>query len=93
MDRRPRSSSISSQASEYSDRDGSESITPTTTKHVRSVTAIRHNSVVSAMLTSNSLRDCNQVNDMVTKCLSGKEESFMCNTAHRYLAKCTTRDC
>ena len=93
MHQRPRSSSVSSQASEPSDeRDGSDRIITSTPNHVRSVTSIRHNSVVSAMLTSNSLRDCNQVNDMVTKCLVGKEESFMCNTAHRYLAKCTSRD-
>ena len=93
MHRRPRSSSVSSQASEYSDeRDGSDRIITTTPTPVRTVTSIRHNSVVSAMLASNSLRDCTQVNDMVTKCLVGKEESFMCNTAHRYLAKCTSRD-
>jgi hypothetical protein len=86
MQQRSRSSSISSQSSETP---GSDVVLSTTPQPVRrGNTFHRHNSVVSAMLTSNSLRDCGQVNDMVSKCMSRKEESVMCNTAHRYMANC-----
>ena len=91
MEGRPRSESVSSVVSSDSSG-GSERMFSTTSRPDRRVTTLRHNSVVAAMLASNSLRDCNQVEDMVTKCMSGKEKSFMCQTAHRYFAKCNTPD-
>lgn len=94
MDRRPRSGSVSSVASgaELVEKEGNERMLSTTPQQVRPVTALRHNSIVAAMLTSNALRDCNQVQDMVTKCVSDNEKSFMCQTAHRYFAKCAGPD-
>lgn len=82
-------SSITSQ--EFSERDAPEKLLSTApTNQPRKVTAVRHNSVVSAMLVSNSLRDCSQVEDMVTKCVAGKEKSYMCSTAQRYFTQCNS---
>eukprot|EP00536_Pseudo-nitzschia_multiseries_P010785 jgi/Psemu1/307598/fgenesh1_kg.341_\ len=44
------------------------------------------NSVVEAMITSNNLRNCAEVEEMVTKCLqySKDDQSFVCKSAKRY---------
>ena len=48
-----------------------------------------HNSVVEAMITSNNLRNCHEVEEMVVKCLNNKDkESFVCKTAQRYIGRC-----
>mmetsp|Transcript_9218 Transcript_9218/g.19349 ORF Transcript_9218/g.19349 Transcript_9218/m.19349 type:complete len:109 (+) Transcript_9218:174-500(+) len=48
-----------------------------------------HNSVVSAMITSNNLRNCREVEEMVVQCLNTKDkESHMCKTAQRYIGGC-----
>ena len=46
---------------------------------------VRHNSVVTAMLSSNTLRDCHQVNAMFTQCQrSDDNQSRICDTARNY---------
>ena len=48
-----------------------------------------HNSVVEAMITSNNLRNCHEVEEMVVKCLNNKDkESFVGKTAQRYIGRC-----
>lgn len=93
MEGRSRSSSISSLvADEPSEREMSDRVMSSSTvlpSH-RSVKGMKHNSVVAAMLASNSLRDCSQVEDMVSKCVAGKDQAFMCQTAQRYFAKCSS---
>jgi hypothetical protein len=56
----------------------------------RPVTTIDRNPVVAAMITSNTLRDCRQVEEMVSKCVKGSEKSFLCQTAQRYFTTCKT---
>jgi hypothetical protein len=48
-----------------------------------------HSAVVQAMITSNNLRNCREVEDMVAQCASTVDkESFVCKTAHRYFVGC-----
>jgi hypothetical protein len=47
------------------------------------------NSVVQAMITSNNLRNCHEVEEMVVRCLDNKDkQSFVCKTAQRYIGGC-----
>ena len=47
------------------------------------------NSVINAMITSNNLRNCREVEDMVSQCLMNSDkDSIMCLTAQRYLGGC-----
>jgi hypothetical protein len=61
-------------------------------RRTRRVSNVDRNPVIAAMITSNTLRDCNQVEDMVSKCVNSprKEKTFMCQTAHGYLMNCKT---
>ena len=55
----------------------------------RRTTSVDRNPVVAAMITSNTLRDCGQVEEMVSKCVgSGNHKTVMCETAQRYLLNC-----
>uniref|UniRef100_A0A7S4AJV5 Uncharacterized protein n=1 Tax=Pseudo-nitzschia australis TaxID=44445 RepID=A0A7S4AJV5_9STRA len=56
-----------------------------TSTHRRRSSSI-NNSVVEAMITSNNLRNCREVMDMVIKCQTNNDDgkSFVCNTAQRY---------
>ena len=69
--------------------------TPTPGHHQRRSTVPQHSPVVQAMLTSNTLRDCRQVEEMFTKCMtyssSNSRDSFMCQTAERYFSTCTKK--
>ena len=48
-----------------------------------------NNSVIQAMITSNNLRNCREVEDMVIQCLNNKDkQSFVCKTAQRYIGGC-----
>mmetsp|Transcript_68636 Transcript_68636/g.76760 ORF Transcript_68636/g.76760 Transcript_68636/m.76760 type:complete len:88 (-) Transcript_68636:91-354(-) len=48
-----------------------------------------HNTVVQAMITSNNLRNCREVEEIVSQCINNKDhESFMCETALRYKGGC-----
>ena len=51
---------------------------------------INNNSaVVQAMITSNNLRNCTEIEQMVSTCINNKDnESFMCKTALRYHGGC-----
>jgi hypothetical protein len=48
------------------------------------------NPVYSAMLRSNTMRDCYQVQDMMTQCMQHQRDndSFVCQTAEQYYWKC-----
>jgi hypothetical protein len=47
------------------------------------------NSVIQAMITSNNLRNCREVEEMVSQCLMNSDkDSIMCLTAQRYLGGC-----
>mmetsp|Transcript_21288 Transcript_21288/g.52748 ORF Transcript_21288/g.52748 Transcript_21288/m.52748 type:complete len:115 (-) Transcript_21288:290-634(-) len=60
---------------------------PSTNAHRR--TKSINNSVVQAMITSNNLRNCREVQEMVVQCLNNKDDkSFMCQTAQRYIGGC-----
>ena len=53
-----------------------------------------YNPVYLAMLSANTMRDCSQVQAMMTQCLQsfndGKEDHpFMCQTAEQYYLKCS----
>ena len=52
--------------------------------------SVTNNSVVEAMITSNNLRNCAEVQDMILRCRSERENKssvpFVCKTAHRYFA-------
>jgi hypothetical protein len=49
----------------------------------------RHNAVVTAMLSSNTLRDCHQVDAMFTQCQSSDDnQSRICETARNYFRRC-----
>lgn len=48
-----------------------------------------HTAVVQAMITSNNLRNCREVEEIVSQCINNKDhESFMCETALRYNGGC-----
>ena len=83
---RQRSSSISSQVTIESESGESGNLS---SPPRRTTTSVDRNPVVAAMITSNTLRNCHQVEDMVSKCVnSPNEKSFMCQTAQKYLMNC-----
>jgi hypothetical protein len=48
-----------------------------------------HNAVVTAMLSSNTLQDCHQVDAMFTQCQSSDDnQSRICETARNYFRRC-----
>eukprot|EP00526_Cylindrotheca_closterium_P027764 CAMPEP_0113609638 /NCGR_PEP_ID=MMETSP0017_2-20120614/4602_1 /TAXON_ID=2856 /ORGANISM="Cylindrotheca closterium" /LENGTH=90 /DNA_ID=CAMNT_0000518477 /DNA_START=73 /DNA_END=345 /DNA_ORIENTATION=+ /assembly_acc=CAM_ASM_000147 len=86
MTYRPRSSSVTSQSSV--DEGASELQSPAAHSRLRRNMSEK-NPVVMAMIKSNTLRNCNDVQDMVSQCMnSGDDKSFMCKTAHSYIANC-----
>jgi hypothetical protein len=78
--------------------DASSSSTPTSTscsafahptKIMSSTSQVRHNSIVIAMLSSNTLRDCHQVTAMFSQCQKiDDNESRICDTARNYIRQC-----
>jgi len=84
-DRRHRSNSVSSIESTTSEQG------PTTTKMVARKT--QYNPLFASMLNTNTLRNCNEVQAMMTQCLQHKyknqdDVSFVCHTAEKYMSKC-----
>ena len=79
-------------ATYYSDSESvvvsaTEALAPT--HPARRATTVDRNPVVAAMITSNTLRNCNEVQDMVSKCMNSQDEhSVMCKTAQRYFLSC-----
>ena len=51
------------------------------------------NPVISAMLNSNTMNNCDEVRDMFLQCESSGRynESIICDTAMRYFASCTAQ--
>eukprot|EP00529_Nitzschia_sp_RCC80_P040336 CAMPEP_0113503908 /NCGR_PEP_ID=MMETSP0014_2-20120614/34431_1 /TAXON_ID=2857 /ORGANISM="Nitzschia sp." /LENGTH=86 /DNA_ID=CAMNT_0000398979 /DNA_START=77 /DNA_END=337 /DNA_ORIENTATION=- /assembly_acc=CAM_ASM_000159 len=82
---RSRSSSISSTGSGRGAGSGGGSSTTTTVVLPRRT----HHPVVHSMISSNLLKDCNEIQDMVSQCMDTKDtDSFMCRTAHKYMSGC-----
>ena len=50
------------------------------------------NPVVQAMLDSNNLGDCYQVQDLYTRCVESGSSSALCHTASQYLRNCSRSD-
>jgi hypothetical protein len=92
MERKGSSSSLS--AFSY-DESSSEMSTQSYGSPTRRATVPRvaHSPMIQAMLTSNTLRDCRQVEEMFSKCRSsaGNKDSFMCKTAEAYFMTCTKK--
>mmetsp|Transcript_22413 Transcript_22413/g.37080 ORF Transcript_22413/g.37080 Transcript_22413/m.37080 type:complete len:89 (-) Transcript_22413:295-561(-) len=51
----------------------------------------RHNPVVTAMLKSNTMRDCHQVTAMFRQCQNEDSNSAICSTAKSYFARCSQK--
>ncbi|CAJ1953687.1 unnamed protein product [Cylindrotheca closterium] len=88
MNYRPRSSSVTSQSSveEGSPELRAGFVSPSRLRR----NASEKNPVIMAMIKSNTLRSCNDVQDMVSQCMSsGDDKSFMCKTAQSYIANCS----
>ena len=59
------------------------------TSPIHSRRTTNHSAVVQAMITSNNLRNCQEVQEMVSQCTNNKDnESFVCKTALRYHGGC-----
>jgi hypothetical protein len=59
------------------------------TSPIHSRRTINNSAVVQAMITSNNLRNCTEIEEMVSTCINNKDnESFMCKTAMRYHGGC-----
>ena len=65
-------------------------ISPPTPHRSRPTRYTTNNPVVQAMITSNNLRNCREVEEMVFRCMNNKdnESSFVCKTAQRYIGRC-----
>lgn len=82
----------SSSLASLSSRDSSSSSSSFSQMPRRTKTSL--NPVMSAMLRSNTLRDCHQVRDMISQCQSSgivgpDTDSFVCKTAEKYFLQCT----
>lgn len=51
----------------------------------------RHNPVVTAMLSSNTMRDCHQVTAMFQQCQDENSKSRICETAKNYFQSCAQK--
>ena len=88
MSYRPRSSSVTSQSSveEGSSPELRALVSPSRLRR----NASEKNPVIMAMIKSNTLRSCNDVQDMVIQCMNSRDDkSFMCKTAQSYIANCS----
>lgn len=86
MNYRPRSLSVTSQTSIEDEQ--SEFTSPAVNSRLRG-NASEKNPVIMAMIKSNTLKNCNDVQDMVSSCMiNGDNKSVMCKTAQSYISNC-----
>mmetsp|Transcript_22109 Transcript_22109/g.30762 ORF Transcript_22109/g.30762 Transcript_22109/m.30762 type:complete len:97 (-) Transcript_22109:115-405(-) len=52
----------------------------------------RKNPVVSAILSSNTMKNCHEVRDMYITCVNSKSNSAVCETAKNYFVSCNHSD-
>ena len=86
---RQRSSSLASlgEASVGSESNGTSPSTPP--KLRKQPSSSQSNPVIMAMIKSNTLRNCVEVQEMVKGCMdSGDKNSYMCKTAQGYFSTC-----